>query len=230
MSIQFSSGYLDDKQTPKIKAIHPQVNEHTVKVGLSEQMENIANNWLQYRWPLLTCRNEDRPLTKLEKLGYERGFCEEALEEFKDFEKTSSWLSENINTLRQSIKDMKPNSKEQSSPFALQRQAVEKLLNKVPLSFKKLIESGKSQLAIAVVLKNNGSNLEKTIETIMDAGGIIQNAPQLLSNRSEGNNFIIELLQYLLIRMTTVMGHCLICDNLINVEGYEGFNPLKGLK
>lgn len=232
LSVQFSAGYTDDKQSPKIKAIHPSINDHTVKIGLAEQMENIANLWTQYRWAEMHMKPETRALLKLEKQGFERVFCEEALDECKNLDRATNFLQENIGLLRQLASKSSGNLKNTNSPSTSsgnQRAAFAKLMKRKHPLIPDLVAQNKTQLAIAMALRNSSMNIEKAVELVMDTGGFIENAPQALASRAEGYNFILDLITYLICRMNSVMGHCLICDNFITVEGYEGFDPQTGI-
>lgn len=49
-----------------------------MKVGLAEQLENIAILWLERKWPLVNVKKDakEHPVHKLTTLGYEKEFSE----------------------------------------------------------------------------------------------------------------------------------------------------------
>ena len=55
------------------------------------------------------------------------------------------------------------------------------------------------------------------------AGESLDNLHHIMSNHFDSSNFILEMYCYLVRRMTSLMGHCVICDAKIRIEGYEGF-------
>jgi len=64
--------------------------------------------------------------------------------------------------------------------------------------------------------------MERAVELIMDSEGSIENVHDLMSETNA--NFITEMMTFLLNRVNRAMGHCLICDHKIEIEGYEGFD------
>jgi hypothetical protein len=76
------------------------------------------------------------------------------------------------------------------------------------------IKKGQHQLAASVALWQNGMVPAKAAHALIAAGATIEDAASLPDN-SEERNMILELMAYLVRRMPTPIGYCLICDKPI---------------
>eukprot|EP00005_Dracoamoeba_jomungandri_P002788 CAMPEP_0174250868 /NCGR_PEP_ID=MMETSP0439-20130205/894_1 /TAXON_ID=0 /ORGANISM="Stereomyxa ramosa, Strain Chinc5" /LENGTH=714 /DNA_ID=CAMNT_0015331041 /DNA_START=212 /DNA_END=2356 /DNA_ORIENTATION=- len=240
LSFQFGTGdYLADRRIPQVKVLHPKKKDdpdEEVRSGIGEQLENIARNFLERIWPSLHCPKEENIVSKLENLGYKKEYCELALEKCNwDYETAAMWLTDNLFALKKQAKKKKERKKpllrgrrkgkerEEVSTvdaplFSKEEKRKQlKLIERKKINVKKVLQESNRQQAVAAALHKRSMQVDSAVEDLLQAGIEIENVFEIISDQDDDGrpNMILELLTYLVRRMTNSSGFCLICDKPI---------------
>jgi hypothetical protein len=160
-------------------------------------------------------------LKDLTNLNPDRSLCQYALEQHHfDIEAASNWLVQQVEPLRKkrNLASSKQESKglfgflKKSNSSTAETSHYPQLLSLNEISLKDLIKSGNHQLAVALALHKNQLSAEKAISELMDSGYTFPNFEQVLGQdfSDSHRNFMLEMVVYLVRRIATSMGHCLV--------------------
>lgn len=207
----------------------------TEKLALAEQIENIARKYVENKWRSMHGTNSSAaPLDQLLAQGYEKKYCMLALEKNGDnTQKASEWLADNIKRLRKQSAAAMANSPPSGGSSSSVVGAFKNFMginkkssssavdpsNVTGAMLRDLVKKGQVQYAYALAI-DKYKKIEKAVEVMMDAGIANESLATLLNECGEASiskNFVLELMTYLILRLRTCVGACMICDENVLV-------------
>eukprot|EP01117_Protostelium_nocturnum_P018592 TRINITY_DN7808_c0_g1_i1.p1 TRINITY_DN7808_c0_g1~~TRINITY_DN7808_c0_g1_i1.p1 ORF type:complete len:648 (-),score=178.91 TRINITY_DN7808_c0_g1_i1:9-1670(-) len=199
VSIPFHSSYTAESMvpSPSVQCFADESEDPLPDHGYQHQLRNLLVLFMEKLWPPSI---KPDPYLSILTEGFDPLLSFYALEVHQmDIENARRWM------VNRSV-ESKP---EPVDPFFL--------LNYSPLN--SLYESDRGQLATALALHQKRFNVSNTCEQILDLGGSLnmtsETASEEIMNRDR--NFLLQVMIYLVRRIAVPFGHCVICDETVQV-------------